>query len=345
MDTNVDMVLDMNAVDFFSLDADESIAVVDKAAPEKVPAKAKAAPAEEVQAEEVSEEVAEEVGEFDFDSITDDGEEVVEEAEEASEEVEEEAEEVSEESGEEEVDYEGYEVTLPNGETVNLAEAVQGYKSAAELETARKEFEDAKAGFENQSKEVANLLELAKLEADRVIEDYDGFDWAGLAKTDPTAYVDNKEFLEKYQIRQREIHDALKVINEKKRADEEVATQTRARDCVAVLTRDIPGWNGDMYSSLLQYAVDNGAEAEDIKSCVDPMVFKVLHKAMQFDKGKATVTAKVKRAVKSPTKVVKAEAKETTTSVAPQKVQLLKKLETGKADSKDVGNMFAFLED
>lgn len=345
METNIDMVLDMDTVDFFSLDADDSIAVVDKAAPEKVPAKAKAAPAEEVKAKEGSEEVAEEVGEFDFDSITDDGEEAVEEAEEASEEVEEETEEVSEESGEEEVDYEGYEVTLPNGETVNLAEAVQGYKSAAELEAARKEFENAKAGFENQSKEVANLLELAKLEADRVIEDYDGFDWAGLAKTDPTAYVDNKEFLEKYQIRQREIHDALKVIQEKKRADEEVVMQTRARDCVAALTRDIPGWNGEVYSNLLQYAVDNGADADDIKSCVDPMVFKVLHKAMQFDKGKATVTAKVKRAVKSPTKVVKAEAKETTTSVAPQKVQLLKKLETGKADSKDVGNMFAFLED
>lgn len=345
MDTNVDMVLDMHTVDFFSLDADESIAVVEKPTPEKVPAKAKEIPAAEISEEVAGEEGREEVGEFDFDSITDDGEEPAEE--EVAEELEEseEAEEVSEEDAIEEVDYEGYEVTLPSGDVINLAEAVQGYKAAAELEAERKAFEDAKLGFENQSKEVANLLELAKLEADRVIEDYDGFDWAGLAKTDPTAYVDNKEFLEKYQIRQREIHDALKAINEKKRADEEVVMQTRARDCVAALTRDIPGWNGEVYSSLLQYAVDNGADAEDIKSCVDPMVFKVLHKAMQFDKGKATVTAKVKRAVKSPTKVVKAEAKETTSSVAPQKVQLLKKLETGKADSKDVGNMFAFLED
>lgn len=334
MDTNTtDMVLDMANVDFFSLDADESIAVIETK------------PAKEVKEPEVEEveEPTEEVSEVDFDSITDEGEpdeEVVEE-----EVVEEEAKETSEEGEPEEVDYEGYEVTLPNGDTINLAEAVQGYKAAADLEAERKLFEDAKVGFENQSKEVANYLELAKLEADRVIEDYEGFDWAGLAKSDPGAYVDNKEFLEKYQIRQREINDALKTINDKKRADEEVVVQNRARECVTVLTRDIPGWNGDLYTELLHYAVDNGADPEEIKNCVDPMVFKVLYKAKQFEKGKATVTAKIKKAVKSPSKVVHASAKEQTTSVSPQKIQLIKKLETGKADSKDVGNMFAFLED
>lgn len=338
-----EMVLDMANVDFFSLDADESIGVVDKS--EKPTAK------KEDKAEAIVEESSEDgeglESEFDFDHIDEDGDASDKESDEDSEESQESDEESEEgEGGEsEEVDYESYEVTLPGGETVNLSEAIKGYKDAQSLEAERQEFETIKTTFESKSKEVAEFLELAKLEADRVIEDYDGFDWAGLAKSDPAAYVDNKEFLEKYQVRQREIQDAMKVIQDKRKADEDVALQNKARECTSVLTRDIPGWSQDLYVELMHYAVDNGANPEEIQNCVDPVVFKALFKAKQFDSTKSTVTAKIKKAVKSPTKVVKAEAKDQENSTPPQKIQLIKKLEKGSFGTKDVDSMFNFLED
>lgn len=349
MDTNAnvevtvtpdEMVLDMSTVDFFSLDADESIGVVDKQSKE-TPAKVD----KKVEDAEVEESTSTEETEFDFDKIDDEEGESQEESEEEGSEDGETEESEAEGDDTEEVDYEGYEVTLPNGETIKLSEAVQGFKDAKALTAEREEFESVKTAFESQSKQVAEYLELAKLEADRVIEDYDGFDWAGLAKSDPAAYVDNKEFLEKYQVRQREIVEAMKTIQEKKRADEEAVIQTKARECAAVLTRDIPGWNQDLYVELMHYAVENGANPEEIQNCVDPMVFKVLHKAKQFEGAKSTVTAKVKKAVKSPTKVIKPDAKEPESSTSPQKVQLIKKLEKGAFGTKDVDSMFNFLED
>lgn len=360
MDTNAnvevnvtpdDMVLDMSTVDFFSLDADESIGVVDKStreAPAKKETTNKVEPGTDPDADDGADKG--EVSEFDFDEIDDeDGGGAEDKSKDSDDDGDDDS---SDEDGgddsdsdDEEVDYEGYEVTLPNGETIKLSEAVQGFKDAQALAAEREEFESAKNAFEAQSKQVSDFLELAKLEADRVIEDYEGFDWAGLAKSDPAAYVDNKEFLEKYQIRQREIQDAMKVIQDKKKADEEVAVQNKARECAAVLTRDIPGWNQDLYVELMHYAVDNGANPDEIQNCVDPMVFKVLYKAKQAEGTKSVVTAKVKKAVKSPTKVIKPDAKEPESSVAPQKVQLIKKLEKGSFGAKDVDNMFNFLED
>ena len=352
MDTNTnvevvvadEMVLDMKNVDFFSLDADESIGVVDKSGKEALAKKESKA---EAVAEETTTDGSDE-SEFNFDDIDDeDGSDADSDDADTSDDTSDDADADAEDDGDdaEEVDYEGYEVTLPNGETVKLSDAVKGFKDAQALATEREEFESAKTAFESQSKQVSDFLELAKLEADRVIEDYDGFDWAGLAKSDPAAYVDNKEFLEKYQIRQREIQSAMNAIQEKRKADEEVIVQGKARECAAVLARDIPNWNQDLYVELMHYAVENGANPDEIQNCVDPMVFKVLHKAKQAEGTKSIVTAKVKKAVKSPSKVIKPDAKEPESSVSPQKVQLIKKLEKGSFGTKDVDSMFNFLED
>ena len=156
---------------------------------------------------------------------------------------------------EEEVDYEGYEVTLPSGEVIKLSEAVKGFKNAQALEEERQAFESAKGQFEEASKDLGNYLELAKLEAARVIEDYADFDWAGLARTDPAAYVDNKEFLEKYQERYNEIVDAQKNLIIKREAEQAAAIEVKARECVTVLSRDIAGWGPELYKQLMQYGV------------------------------------------------------------------------------------------
>lgn len=263
---------------------------------------------------------------------------VEEEVEEESEEVEEVVEEV--EDGDEEVDYESYEITLPSGESVVLAEIVKGYKSAAEIEAARKEVDTVRQEFENQAAGLKQHLELAKLEAERVIEDYNGFDWVTLSKEDPAAYVENREFLDKYKARREEILTAMKDIKAHEEVEAQKAADAAAREANSILARDITGWGPEMYRSLMDYAIENDYSQDFIVNCTDPSIFKLLHKAMNFEKGVQKVTAKVKK-IGSPQKVAKANAKVTKTVVDPKKQAVLKKIEkTG-----DMRDAFNYLED
>ena len=66
----------------------------------------------------------------------------------------------------------------------------------------------------------------------------------------------------------------------------------------------------------------------------------MLHKARQFDSGKQVVKAKVRKAVRSPKKVVRSQPK---SNKAPTslKATLIKKMDAGEMD----GDVFAHLED
>lgn len=334
------LVMDAGSFDFFSLE-DPNIAVSEHIRDnyQDKPAAKKEEVETDVDPESDYVEEGEDADDIDFDELSED--EVDADDEEVDEEPEEEPE---TDSDEEEVDYEGYEVTLPSGETIKLAEAVKGYKAAQALEEERTAFESARKEFEEGSKDIGAFLDLAKLEALRVIEDYADFDWASLARTDPAAYVDNKEFLEKYQERYNEILDAQKTLQAKENATRSAEMETKARECVTVLQRDITGWGPELYQQLMEYGVENGATPEEMQACVDPAIFKMMHKAMQFDKGVQTVKAKVKTLVKQPSKVAKAQAKSTAPADG-KKSAMIKKVSTGNYSDKDVSDMFSMLED
>lgn len=293
----------------------------------------------------MTEEELEEVGdEEEADELPPEDEDESEEEDEEAEEAEESEEEVEDDG--EEVDFESYEVTLPNGETVVLSDAIKGYKDAQALEAERAEFESVREKFAAQSQGVTKYLELAKLEADRVIEDYEDFDWAAYKKDDPVGYVENREFLDRYKQRRDEITAAMDEVAAERERKEQEEFQEKAREAGVVLARDIPGWNNDLYQQLMMFAVENGADANEIAQTVDPTIFKVLYKAMQYEKGKQVVKAKVKK-VGSPKKVAKSGSKPTQTVDAKgaTKKALIKKIESGTISDSELSNSFAFLED
>lgn len=298
-----DMVLDMDNFDFSMIDA----------------------PTEEV------DEVVEEV----------EVEEEIEEVEEVEEEVEEEeVEEVVEESDEEDVDFENYEIALPSGETVVLSDLVAGFKTATEIAEEKASLEAVKADFETKSAGMDRFLQLAKLEAERVIEDYDDFDWVTLAKEDPQAYVENREFLDKYKARHKEITSAVADLDAKAEAEEKRVTTEKARAANATLARDIPGWGDAMYRKLVEFAVEKGADQDTILSSTDPFMFKLLHKIMEHEKGVQKVTAKVKK-LGSPKKVVKAAPAKAEVSKNAKRESMIKKAE----EAGDMSALFHLLVD
>lgn len=271
--------------------------------------------------------------------------EEAEEADDSDEEDVEEVEEEAEEESEEEVDFEDYQITLPNGEEVTLSDLVKGYKDNEAVEAAISEFQKTQEEFTEKSASVGRLLELARLEADRVIEDYEGFDWASYKRDDPAGYVENREFLDKYKERRKEIISAMEKIDADKVQAEKEAKAQAAVEAGAILSRDIPGWNQNLYVELLDFAIANGADKDMIENSTDPVMFKMLYKALQFEKGKQIVKAKVKR-VGSPTKVVKPNAKPVErVDGNGKKTALIKKMKTSGLDKNEHTALFDFLVD
>jgi len=269
-----------------------------------------------------------------------DDEENNEDKDEVEEEEGEAKEEVEEADEGEEVEYDGYMVNLPDGTEVNLAEAVKGYKNAEAIKIETENFNAQKETFMEGAKDIMNYMELAKLEADKVIDEYADFDWEALSKEDPQRYADNSEFLHRYSERKKELVKGMSALKQKEAEQAQIVFQEQAEVCKTVLQNDLLGWNNDMYGSLLDYAVKNGAQEEDMLKCVDPMIFKLLHKAQQFDNGKSVVKAKVRKKTKSPAKVIKG-VKTVKITKSAKKEALIKKIDNGISD----GDVFANLVD
>lgn len=293
---------------------------------------------------------------FGFDQI-DESEEPAEN-EEAEEEIEEDAEEESEEEtyeeeledtevldeDGEEVDFEEYDVSLPDGTTVKLNEAIAGYRSAQQLAEEREAFEEEKAQFQVTNSDIRNKLELAKLEAQKVIEDYEDFDWQALVKEDPQAYVENREFLDRYKSRMKEITKEMESIREAEAEQEREQFKASANKANETLAKSIPGWNKDLYISLMQYGVELGMTEEYVTNLTDAGVFMALYKAKTLDNGKQVVKAKIKK-LGGPKKVAKPTPKVSKSAANPKKTAIAKKLQNGNFDSQDLGDMFSMLED
>lgn len=195
-------------------------------------------------------------------------------------------------------------ITLPDGRDMTIEELSNGYLAGSELSERETHFQETLAQFEERVAGMKDILQLSELEADRVINDYQGFDWDKLAIEDPQAYVENKRFLERYQARKQELINAQQRLVEEAKAKEEEAFRAKSVECVQILKQAIPNWNDALYEQLMQYAIDNGANEDEMLRENRPEFFKVLYKAYQFDTGKAKVMAKIKRPG-APKKVVK----------------------------------------
>lgn len=109
-----------------------------------------------------------------------------------------------------------------------------------------------------------------------------------------------------------------------------------AREAIKTLTdpkSGIPGWNEQMYNDIRSFAVSSGMDAQVVNEMVDPVAFKILHMAMQYQKGKTAVT-KTKKIDKTPKRIIKGTPDEVVKSAkADPKRAMMKKLQqSGSVD-------------
>ena len=109
-----------------------------------------------------------------------------------------------------------------------------------------------------------------------------------------------------------------------------------AKEAIKVLTdpkTGIPGWNEQLYNDIRRFAVDSGMNEQVVNDMVDPTAFKILHMAMQYQKGKTAVT-KTKKVDKTPKRIIKGTPDETIKkSKTSQKTDAFKRArDTGHVD-------------
>ena len=137
---------------------------------------------------------------------------------------------------------------------------------------------------------------------------------------------DNVRYLES------ELDGVIKTANEQRQQQLMVA----AKEAIKVLTdpkTGIPGWNEQLYNDIRRFAVDSGMNEQVVNDMVDPTAFKILHMAMQYQKGKTAVT-KTKKVDKTPKRIIKGTPDETIKkSKTSQKTDAFKRArDTGHVD-------------
>jgi hypothetical protein len=132
------------------------------------------------------------------------------------------------------------------------------------------------------------------------------------AQTAARAAWEHREFV------QNELKQSVSRLQEKRNADLAEA----AKECIKVLgdpEKGIKGWNQEVYTNIISYAKQEGIAAEVLDELVDPAAYKILHKAMLYDKGKTAVKKAAddkSKQKKAPQKIVK---NSTSPKTAPQK--------------------------
>jgi hypothetical protein len=130
------------------------------------------------------------------------------------------------------------------------------------------------------------------------------------------------------------------------RTQQATAHKEAAAACIKSITDEksphhIKGWNEPLYNDLRGFGVEMGMPKEVVDQLTDPAAFKLLHMAMQFQRGaKKVVTTKVNKA---PKKIVKNSAAKpahnsSTTKVVKRNEAVSKLMKSGSMD--DAVNAF-----
>jgi len=189
-------------------------------------------------------------------------------------------------------------------------------KKTADVARQREEAgKEARQAIETErSSHIEQLNNLQALVIDSVAPELKNADWNKLAKDDPFEYVRLRNQAEQLQKTLSTIKAKKDELEAKQNADKSQLLQKKAQETWQKLEADIPGFNKDLYQSLLKTGVELGID--EVNNWVDAGQIKLLHKAYLYDQLKVGKPAEDKK-VAIPPKAIKPGA---ATSV-PKQVQ------------------------
>jgi hypothetical protein len=189
----------------------------------------------------------------------------------------------------------GLDATRKWGEAAELKRSAEAEKQAiaAEKQAFQQQVQAQQQNFQLHA-EVAAI--------DGQIAQYANIDWARLEDDDPLQAMKLDRSLRELKETRNDLVQKAIVQQQELAQAQQLNTAKSVEENVAILKRDIPNWNGELYNSLLEYVVkDFGYTPQEAATAVDARAWKLAHKAYQYDqlvKSKPTALNKVSIAPK-----------------------------------------------
>lgn len=132
---------------------------------------------------------------------------------------------------------------------------------------------------------------------DQQLAEYQKVDWQALSNQDPVQAQQLFFQFNQLQTKRAQLVGELNTKHEEYLQAEQTRMTEAAKAGIAVLQRDIPGWNNERATEIKQVGMNTyGFSDDELSSVIDPRMIKVLHDAAQWQKlqtSKPQVTNKV----------------------------------------------------
>lgn len=242
------------------------------------------------------------------------------------------------------IKYNGEEIEKDEPEVIELAQ--KGFDYTQKTQALAKEREELqekiKAQVEPALKQYEEKLRLYEAAVwHNLAPEIQNTDWNALARDNPAEWAQRMQRANDVKALLANVHGELQKVEQTRAQQAQAAKQKEIAEAVDYLQKNVPGWNQDIYTKVLQAGVKNGYKPEVVQNLTDPIAIKVLWKAAEYDR---LIEAKplAEKRVQSVPKVVKPGTAEKPDANAERKQEAFKRLaKTGReADAIEVAKLF-----
>lgn len=209
-------------------------------------------------------------------------------------------------------------------------------RKTAEVARQREEVgKNIRQGVESERTQYAQTLQqLQQVVIDSVAPELKNVDWNHLAQNDTYEYVRLRNRADQVSQVLSQVQAKQKEVTQKAQAEQQAAMREQAIKSRETLEADIPGFNDQLYQTLLESAKSVGYRPEEAATWVDARAIKLLHKAHLYDQMKAQKTPPpAEKKVAIPPKTMKPGAAQSNSPQGQQVVSAMKRLQgSGKIE-------------
>lgn len=203
--------------------------------------------------------------------------------------------------------HDGKEITKSKSELIALAQQGFDYtQKTQQVADDRRFLEDYAQSLRTQGEALQSQVKMqTALNADfgaiqgldQQIAEYQAVDWQALSNQDPVKAQQLFFQLNQLQAKRAQMAGELNTKHQQYLQAEQTRLIEAAKAGVAVLQRDIPGWNTERATEIKKVGMETyGFSDDELSSVIDPRMIKVLNDAAQWQKlqtSKPQVTNKV----------------------------------------------------
>ena len=129
-------------------------------------------------------------------------------------------------------------------------------------------------------------------------------DWNALARDNPAEWAAKMQAVNSVNGLLQAVKQEQEKLVKQQEEQQRAVMQRQINETVETLKRDIPGWNNDIYQSILETGTKYGYTREELNAVADARAIKVLHDALQYRKLHEAKPAMEKKVIDVP-KVLK----------------------------------------